>query len=204
MRGIHPIQKQLLQLLRNGSDEGYTYAELAQKVGASSTSQIHHHLKQLERKGLLKRDMENPQVYRVIDEAEPEFSFLPLMALASCGHGIDHDSQHVIESVPVRSSFIPTKLEDSYLVIAEGDSMEPRIKPKDVVLVESFKAGLHNPLNKIVVCTYKDEIKMKHYTRLQHHGVLESFNEKYPPVVIENPDDLQIHGIVRGILFSKL
>ena len=198
------MQKRLLQILRNTAEEGYTYTEMMREVGASSTSQIHHHLKQLERKGLLKRDPENPQIYRVIDEAEPEFAFLPLMTLASCGHGVDHDSQHAIESVPVRSSLVRTPLEKSYLVKAEGDSMSPRINPKDIVLVEEFNEGQHNPLDKVVVCTHKDNIMMKQYAKVHNHVALVSLNEKYAPIIVENPDELKIHGIVRGILFSEL
>jgi len=174
------------------------------RVGASSTSQISHHLNQLEEKGLLKRNPDDPQDFVIIDDAEDAFSFLPLLALASCGTGIENE-QNIIERIPVRSTFIPTKISDSFLIQAEGDSMAPRIKNKDIVLVERFVAGRHNPKGKVVVCEENHECKIKQYTESNGNIVLISFNEKkYHPHVVKNPDGLKIHGIVRGVLFSSL
>ncbi len=151
MKPIHPLQEKLLEALRNIGEEGYTYIGLRDAIGASSTSQVTHHLDQLLQRGLIKRDPDNSANFVIIEDAEQEFSFLPLLALASCGSGNDNDQQ-VIERIPVRSHLIPTKIENSFLVRAEGDSMEPRIHNQDIILVEKFIEGRHNPINKIVVC----------------------------------------------------
>jgi repressor LexA len=205
MRPIHPLQQKLLNELRrlSGTDEGYTYRDLMKKIGASSTSQVSHHLTQLEQKGLLKRDPDNSQDFTLIDEAEDAFSFLPLLALASCGKGLENE-QHVIERIPVRSSFIPTQIKDTFLILADGDSMKPRINHKDIVLVEKYSEGKHNPLGKVVVCEENSECKIKQYSKSGGDIVLVSFNEKYPPYVVKNPDNFKIHGIVRGVLFASL
>lgn len=203
MRHLHSLQEKLLKVLRGIEGAGYTYRQLMREIGASSTSQVVHHLRQLERKGLLKKDPDNPQSFLLIDEAEDEFSFLPLMALASCGIGIDNE-QHVIERLPVRSALIPSKVEDSFLVQAENDSMEPRIHKGDIVLIERFIRGRHNPEGKVVVCEENNEAKIKKYSTSGKSIVLESFNSKYPSHVVENPNSFKVHGIVRGILFSKL
>lgn len=202
MSKLHRLQEKLLAELRN-TEEGTTYRSLMRRVGASSTSQISHHLGQLEAKGLLKRNPDDPQDFVVIDEAEDAFSFLPLRALASCGKGIDNE-QFVIERIPVRSSFIPTKISDSFLVRVDGDSMEPRIKDKDIVLVEKYIHGRHNPNMKVVVCEEDHECKIKKYTESNGNVVLISCNEKYSPHVVKKRSAFQIHGIVRGVLFSNL
>jgi len=205
MRPIHPLQQKLLDTLRRLSetDEGYTYRDLMKEIGASSTSQVSHHLAQLEQKGLLKRDPDDPQNFIIINEAEDAFSFLPLLALASCGYGLDNE-QHVIERIPVRSSFIPTQIKDTFLIRAEGDSMKPRINHKDIILVEKFVEGKHNPLGKVVVCEENSECKVKQYAKSDGNVILISFNEKYPPHFVKNMNEFKIHGIVRGVLFASI
>ncbi len=203
MKPIHPLQAKLLEALRDVSDEGYTYRSLRDAIGASSTSQVIHHIDQLSKRGLIKKDPDNPANFVIIEEAEQEFSFLPLLALASCGSGNDNDQQ-VIERIPVRSHLIPTKIEDSFLVRAAGDSMEPRIHNQDIVLVEKYIEGRHNPVNKIVVCEENYQAKIKQYIRSEDQDVLVSFNTKYPPHIVKNANSFRIVGLVRGILFSKI
>ncbi|MFH0770086.1 MAG: S24 family peptidase [Candidatus Peregrinibacteria bacterium] len=206
MRPLHRFQARLLEVLKNISeDEGYSLEQLRKAIGASSKSQVVHHMKQLEERGLVKRDPDNPAHFTVFgeDESEDSFTFLPLLALAACGEGIDNE-QHVIERLPVRSSFIPAKLKNAFLVRAESDSMEPRIHAGDVVLVEPYIDGRHNLEGKVIVCDENNETKIKRYTTSGKRILLESENARYKSHVVEDPDSLKIHGIVRCILFSKI
>lgn len=209
VKPLHRLQVGLLETLRRvPDDEGYSLEQMRVAIGASSKSQVAHHLQQLEKRGLVKRNADNPSHFDVFgeEETEDEFVFLKLLALASCGKGIDND-QHVIERIPVRSSFIPTHTKDSFLVRAEGDSMDPRIRNKDIVLVERYIEGRHSPNGKVVVCEEKHECKIKKYGKSEAGIFLYSLNpdqETYPPHRVTDPDDFQIHGIVRGVLFSSL
>lgn len=138
----------------------------------------------------------------LIKEAEDEFSFLPLLALASCGHGIDN-TDHVIENIPVSSRLIPIPLDKAFLVEARGESMIPKIRNKDVVLVEKNEPNAM-PNGKIVVCEYDGEAKIKEFCVYGDEFVLKSINSKFPDQLIEDKRKFKIHGIVRGVLFSRL
>jgi repressor LexA len=58
---IHPLQEQLLKLLAKNKTDQLTIRELQEELAISSTSVVAHHLKQLEKKGLLKRNPSNPR-----------------------------------------------------------------------------------------------------------------------------------------------
>lgn len=205
MKSLHYLQAKLLEALRDVPQGGYSLEELRRMIGAAHKSQVVHHMHQLEAKGLLKSDPDNPDGYILFNEetAEEPFVFMPLLALASCGKGIDN-AQHVIERLPVRPRMIPGRVSESFLVKTEGDSMEPRIHHGDVLLVEKFKEGSREPLGQIVICEENHEVKVKQFTKSGTSIVLVSLNREYDPHVVTNPDRFRIHGIVRSVLFSKI
>ncbi len=205
MKPLHHLQAKLLEALRDVPEGGYSLEELRRAIGASYKSQVVHHMEQLEMKGLIKNDPDNPDNYIIFNEqegSEEPFFFMPVLALASAGKGMDN-SHHVIERIPVRSKMIPCKMDDAFLVQADGDSMEPRIHHKDFLVVERLKSD-REPLGQIVVCEEGHEVKVKQFTRSGGSIVLVSLNQKYDPYVVTNPDNFRIHGIVRSVLFSKL
>lgn len=209
MKVLHPLQIKLLELLRQTPEDGFSLGQLRDEIGASSKSQVVHHIAQLEQKGLVKRNPDNPSDFIVFgtEESEESFTFLPLVALAACGAGIDN-SQYVIERIPVKSTLIPSKISKTFLVKAEGNSMEPRIHSGDIIAVEKFYMGSPEPLGKVVVCEDRNGVKIKQYTRSNNGQImLISFNkdEKYKPYLIDinDEDDFTVHGIVRSVLFSK-
>lgn len=209
MKVLHPFQIMLLELLRQVPEDGFSLGQLRDEIGASSKSQVVHHIAQLEQKGLIKRNPDNPSDFIVFgaEESEESFTFLPLLALAACGSGIDN-TQHVIERIPVKSSLIPSKISNTFLVKADGHSMEPRIHSGDIVAVEKFRIGSPEPIGKVVVCEDGQGVKIKQYTRANNGQImLISFNkdEKYKPhlIDIDDEDSFTVHGIVRSILFSK-
>ena len=51
MKKLHENQKRLLDLLKSNIDEPLTMLELMEELGVASTSVVHHHILQLEKKG---------------------------------------------------------------------------------------------------------------------------------------------------------
>lgn len=207
MKTLHSIQEKLLQVLRDVPEGGYSLGQLRDAVDARHKSQVVHHIEQLEKKGLLKRDPDDPNRFIVFaaDEPEEKFFFLPLLALGACGKGIEN-SQSVIERMPVRSSMIPGKIQETFLVQADGNSMEPRIHHGDILVVEKFNHGMAEPQNKIVVCEVDFETKIKRYSKSGDTVALESFNKAYDieQFTLSEKADFRIIGVVRGILFSQI
>ena len=63
MKKLHKTQQAVLDLLKENIEEPLTVRELQELVGASSPSVVHHHIGQLEKKGYLRRNPNNPQDY---------------------------------------------------------------------------------------------------------------------------------------------
>lgn len=55
MKELSDRQKLIVKLIRENLDSPLTYRELAAKVGLKSSNTIHHHIKQLKKKGALPR-----------------------------------------------------------------------------------------------------------------------------------------------------
>ena len=86
MKRLHPTQKKLLVILKDNLDDPLTIREIQDILNISSTSVVAHHINQLEKKGYLKRNPNNPKDYQVLtDSPEKLITYLNLYGLANCG-----------------------------------------------------------------------------------------------------------------------
>ena len=65
MNDLHPRQIKLLQLLKDHIDSPLMMTELSEEAEIYSPGVLYHHLRQLERKGYLKRNPDNPKDYNI-------------------------------------------------------------------------------------------------------------------------------------------
>ena len=87
---LHDKQIELIDLLKKYEDNPLTIREIKEELELSSTSLVHHHITQLEKKGYLKRNPSNPRDYQILSDAEKPISYLNLYGFAKCGpEGID-------------------------------------------------------------------------------------------------------------------
>src|SRR5690348_13155221 len=122
VRELHRVQKRLLDALLDNQDAPLTIRELQVLLDLSSTSLVVHHLRQLEKRGHLKRNPYNPRDYQVVtDGPERQFWYLNLYGLARCGpHGSILDG-NPIERIPVPSRLLSFRSEEGFLVQAKGN-----------------------------------------------------------------------------------
>jgi len=66
MKSLHSKQKAILELLKETIDDPLTMRELKDRLGISSTSGVYHHIQQLEKKGYIKRNPNNPKDYQIL------------------------------------------------------------------------------------------------------------------------------------------
>ena len=69
MKKLHPIQQKLLETLKDTQDDPLTIEGLRDKLGISSKSVVHHHIRQLENKGYLRRNPSNPKDYQILSDS---------------------------------------------------------------------------------------------------------------------------------------
>ena len=196
MKALHPKQVQLLDILKTNISDPLTMEELADRLSVSSKSVVFHHIKQLEKKGYLKRNPANPRNYIVLKDPERNVIYLNMYGMAKCGpEGTILDGIPT-RIVPVDPSMIYFPACKGFMVEAKGDSMENLISPKDWLIVEQS----HQPKNKdVVVCVNNGEVLVKRFTRDGENVILQSENPRYNPIVADRTS-FHVEGIVRSII----
>ena len=196
MKALHPKQAELLDILKTNISDPLTMEELADRLSVSGKSVVFHHIKQLEKKGYLKRNPANPRDYIILKDPERNVIYLKMYGMAKCGpEGTILDGEPT-RIVPVDPSMIYFPACKGFMVEAKGDSMENLIAPHDWLIVEQN----HQPKNKdVVVCVNNGEVMVKRFTQDGETVILQSENPRYNPIVADKTA-FRVEGIVRSII----
>lgn len=195
MKELHATQKQLLELLRLNIESPLTIRELQDALDVSSPSVVHHHIKQLEKNGFLKRNPQNPKDYVIADMPEKTIVYINQYGLAQCGPDGSILDGTPVDKIPIASRLLKFPSEEAFLVEAKGDSMEPKIKSGDLVIARKQK---HAENGDIVVCVNDSETLIKKYVQGNQSIILHSLNTAYHPFLAA--DDFRIEGVVKNVL----
>lgn len=191
---LHKTQQKLLKLLEKNIYNPLTIRELQEELGISSPSVVQHHIQQLEKRGLLKRNPSNPKDYQVLNTAEKPVVYLNLYGLAQCGPGGSILDGSPIDKIPIASKILKFSAKEAFVVRAKGDSMEPKIKQGDLVIAKRTSEAENGDL---VVCVNDEEALIKKYFKQSNGILLQSINPRYEPFIAA--DDFRIEGIVKNI-----
>lgn len=198
---IHPAQIKLLALLKENRDEPLSIRELMEEIDAKSPSVVQHHLMQLEKKGYLKRNPNNPRDYQILaDSPDKQFTYLNVYGMASCGpKGTIFDGDP-IDRISISARLLSFASADAFAVKARGTSMKPRIYPGDLVIARKTP-DVDN--NKIAVCINNGEVLIKKIQKISKQSGevtynLISINHEQPPFLAS--EDFRIAGEVKLVL----
>ena len=196
MKALHPKQTELLEILKTNISDPLTMEELADRLNVSGKSVVFHHIKQLEKKGYLKRNPANPRDYIILKDPERNVIYLKMYGMAKCGpEGTILDGEPT-RIVPVDPSMVYFPACKGFMVEAKGDSMERLIAPHDWLIVEQSR----QPKNKdVVVCVNNGEVMVKRFTQDGENVILQSENPAYTPIVADKTS-FHVEGIVRSII----
>ncbi len=171
--------------------------ELKEEMSLSSTSVVFHHIRQLEKKGLLRRNPANPNDYQVLseDDKDKKIAYLNLYGLAQCGpHGTILEDTPV-DRIPISTQILGFSSTDAFLVRARGNSMVPKIYNNDLVIVkktENINDG------DVAVCVNEGEALIKKVRKIDSKIFLFSENHEFESFPAS--DDFRVVGVVRGVL----
>lgn len=198
---LHPVQEKLLTLFSNRDDEILTFRKIQNELNISSTSLVAHHITQLEKKGFIKRDPNNPRGLQVVNGApEKKIAYLNLYGLAYCGPIGTILDDHPIESIPIPTRLLSFPSSEGFLVKAKGNSMTPKINEGDLIIAKKTNAADDG---QIVVCVNNEEALIKKFHQDEYGNIiLISYNSEYSPFLAA--EDFRIIGEVRLIISSKI
>jgi repressor LexA len=196
MKKLHPKQKKLLEILKNNISDPLTLEEMALKADINAPSIVYHHLKQLEKKGFLKRNPYNSRDYQIISNPDDTVVYINLYDNVIYDKNILRLDDKPIDCIPIASKLISFSSEKAFMIRAKDNSMEPKIYEKDLLIAEYS----NKPTNySIVVCLKKNKILIRRYLKYDNIILLQALNEKYPILKI---DDIFIIGKVKHIFKS--
>jgi len=170
--------------------------EIGEAVGLSSSSTVHNHLNQLERRGLIKRDPSKSRTVQLVEGSDIEAKRRNSVAVPVIGNvaaGAPILAEQNIEDTMVLSSDVVQ--EGWFLLRVRGDSMiNAGILDGDMVLVKPQREA---PDGTIVVARMEDEATCKRLRRQNGKILLEAENPAYEPITT---DDAELVGVVKGVM----
>ena len=171
--------------------------EIGEAVGLSSSSTVHNHLNQLERRGLIKRDPSKSRTVQLVQDAGVDAQrrnaiSVPLVGSVAAGAPIlaeQNIEDHVLLSADMAQ-------EGNFLLRVRGESMiNAGILDGDLVLVRPQQEA---PANGVIVVAMVDgDATVKRFERGNGHVRLVAENPAYEPIVTTN---VSLVGIVRGVI----
>ncbi|TMF48494.1 MAG: transcriptional repressor LexA [Chloroflexi bacterium] len=170
--------------------------EIGEAVGLSSSSTVHNHLNQLERRGLIKRDPSKSRTVQLVQDAELDQQRRNAVSVPIVGHvaaGTPILAEQNIEEHVLLSSELA---KDGYFMLrVRGDSMvNAGILDGDLVLVRPQQEA---PNGSIVVAMLEGEATVKRFERSDGHVKLIAENPAYQPIVTSS---VTLVGVVRGVI----
>ncbi|MEZ4599127.1 MAG: transcriptional repressor LexA [Syntrophotaleaceae bacterium] len=196
MSPLTPKQKQVFDYISSHIDlQGVapSQQEIAEAFGFRSLGTVQNYLVRLEREGLLQRDWNARRSLRLA--AVPEQGLkLPLAGTVAAGKPIEAiETRDAIEVPPAMVGS-----GEHFVLRVAGDSMiGDGILDGDYVVVRKQADAEHG---QTVVALIDNEATVK---RLQHRGTrieLHPANPAMQPIVVDDPDNFRIEGVVVGVI----
>lgn len=196
-------QKSVLEYMKKFSlEKGYppSVREIGATVGLKSTSTVHIHLLNLEKKGYIRRDPTKPRAIKIYDTPFQEQLFkkpmkqVPIVGKVTAGEPI-LASENIEDVFPLPASFIDTE-EEVFMLTIQGDSMiDAGIHNGDFVLVKKQNTASNGD---IVVALLEEEATVKRFFKEKKHYRLHPENTSMEPIFADNVAVLgKVIGLVR-------
>jgi repressor LexA len=190
-------QRTILDVIRAFTAEhGYppSVREIGERVGLSSSSTIHAHLKSLEKRGLIERDPTKPRALRSPGRPSiPETMVVPVLGRVAAGVPIT--AQEDIEGEFVLPSAFMSRGSNAFMLRVQGDSMiDAAILNGDLILVRPQR-GAEN--GEIVVAMIDGEATVKRFYREPGRIRLQPENQTMAPIYAS---DVEIVGRVEAVV----
>lgn len=195
MKKLHSNQEKLIYILRENIDDPLTMFELMEELNVASTSVVHHHIVQLEKKGYLKRNPSNPRDYQLLEDPEKPISYVNQYGLAECGPNGSILDGNPLDRIPIASKLLKFPTKDAFIVIAKGNSMEPDISQGDYVIAQKTISPSNGDT---IVCINQEVAIIKTFFRNGNKIILHSTNPNHKPFLAS--DDFKVEGVVKNII----
>ena len=195
-------QEQILAYIKSETEaQGYppSVREIGRAVGLKSTSTVHGHLSQLERKGYIRRDSSKPRAIEVLPAAgvlpRSAAVAVPLVGRVTAGLPV-LAVENIEDYFPLPKHF--GEQGTLFMLRVAGDSMiEAGILDGDYVIVRQQENAENG---EIVVALIDDEATIKRFFKEKDRIRLQPENRFMDPIIVEDASIVgKVIGVVRRI-----
>lgn len=156
--------------------------EICAAVGLKSTSSVHAHLTQLEKKGLIRRDSTKPRALEVLDSPLSRGRAIPLIGRVTAGLPILATEN--IEDYLVMPQYLLGR-DEMFALRVQGESMiEAGILDGDIILLRRQDDADNGD---IVVALIGEEATVKRIFYEDKHVRLQPENRAMKPIILDEP-----------------
>ena len=176
--------------------------EICAGMNLSSPATAHTHLKELEKKGWIRKEENKFRTIELLvdnefEKKEEDVVSVPLLGKISCGNPIEAiENPNELFTLP--ASLIPAK-ESIFTLKCSGDSMiNVGIYDKDIVILKKQSVAHNGDI--VAAMTEENEVTLKTFYKEKDHIRLQPENDELAPIIVNN---CTILGIAIG-LYRKL
>jgi repressor LexA len=201
---LNKRQQQVLDYIKKFvREKGYppSVREIGKAIGLSSSSTVHNHLTQLEKKGYIRKDPTKPRAIEILEgnanyyEANEEIVKVPVLGKITAGEPI-LAVENAEETIPLPISL--TGGDSVFILNVRGESMiEAGILDGDKVIVKRQSTATNGD---IVVALLDEEATVKRFYKEKDHVRLQPENSSMAPIIAK---DVKVLGKVIGV-FRKV
>lgn len=162
--------------------------EICKGMDLSSPATVHTHLKQLELKGIIRKENSKFRTLELLveneyEEKNEELIKVPLLGKISCGNPIEAIEQPN-EFFTLPASLIPAK-ESIFTLKCSGESMiNVGIYDGDYVIVQKQKVARNGDI--VVALTEDNEVTLKTFYKEKDYIRLQPENDTMSPIILNN------------------
>ncbi len=165
-----------------------TIREIGEGLGISSPATIHAHLKNLETRGVIRRnDTKNRAIELLVkNEYEPQNELIidvPLLGKITAGSPIEA-IERPDEFFSLPSYLIPNNKEVFTLLVNGTSMINAGILDGDIVIVERKNTARNGEI--VVAMTDENEVTLKTFYKEQNYFRLQPENDTMEPIILEN------------------
>ncbi|KUO52229.1 MAG: hypothetical protein APF76_04095 [Desulfitibacter sp. BRH_c19] len=170
--------------------------EIGKAVGLSSSSTVHAHLFQLEKKGYIRKDPTKPRAIEILDGYNNDFpkkeiAHIPIVGKITAGEPI-LAVENIQDTFPIPVEFIGNG--EFFILTVSGESMiEAGINDGDYVII---KKQNHCQNGEIVAAMIEDEATIKRFYKEKDWIRLQPENSSMDPIITS---DVMILGKLVGL-----
>ena len=162
--------------------------EICKGMNLNSPATVHAHLKQLEKKGIIRKEASKFRTIELLVENEFEdkkddLIKVPLLGKISCGSPIEAIEQPN-EFFDLPASLVPPK-QTIFTLKCSGDSMiNVGIYDGDFVIIQKQKVAKNGDI--VAALTEDNEVTLKTFYKEKDHIRLQPENDELEPIIVNN------------------